>query len=888
MASLKKVRLKTFKGKSKITCIRTGKVLKVARYSKPDDCCDSSPSTSACSSTTPDLCLEYDFDDGQSSSGVATFVDVDGNTINRSGLKSRYLMAKESEVKNWTAARPDLEKAYIENNSLSQDEPCSLCQEKPPSNNGAARDQRAQATCHDCGPGVFMCVECCLNFHQKRNKFHFLQKWEDGTFISLERPPIHLGICSAEHTCSGCSISNRMVKVVDAQGKQFDCIMEVCSCKPDAFFFVKQRLWPATSKLPRLAFTFEFMDLLESFFLESQVSVTSFCAAITLLTPPLMKLASNEKDILKALQGEAFEEYRLFKHNNSTLGSICEDRDKGTTCPACPSIEGNGCIVESIDACFGLVHKKAAGKYNFEPKFGTLKMIDANEIDTYINEYPRHKTASKDCNNFQAGAVGDKDTIYSKGKSLCYDIKGLIGSICRHDFPQKFIDLKHGERIGYSVYLIKKRVEGLNPNLTYCVLYDIACILRKHLQKSDIALLDKIIVGLPAFHSYAHIPSCQALLGTRRVPKIGLSDGEQCSVLPKRMEKAISVAQTCRSELNKLLLNVGVNDMAVLHEWIREEKENLTKIQADKTEQEESKYVAYVRALICNRQLRQKLMIDDSSQSEADIAASVQLLRRSEKELTRVEKSCGIKNRWTWKVDSAKKIAIEVVLDERQKVIESLRTLAHERKFLLKMKRLYANGQKLAKTLAISIGKKNKSISDILVPFNRTVSYLSKEIKELRGQAIDIEKAKDSSSDIYGNTLFEDTCVPAEVKQESIDLFFRLTRAEEEQELVRAEMANTIQFFKKEKEKVLRASTEFRGNSLYERGAISVLKKELKILVDVLFCLTQAFSSEMEVADSDDELEEGFESTDDLFQTEGDNDSEVNTEENDELYLFDY
>eukprot|EP00794_Sanderia_malayensis_P005106 gene5106-5754_t len=706
--------------------------------------------------------------------------------------------------------------------------------------------------------------------------------------------------------------------------------MEVCSCKPDAFFFVKQRLWPATSKLPRLAFTFEFMDLLESFFLESQVSVTSFCAAITLLTPPLMKLASNEKDILKALQGEAFEEYRLFKHNNSTLGSICEDRDKGTTCPACPSIEGNGCIVESIDACFGLVHKKAAGKYNFEPKFGTLKMIDANEIDTYINEYPRHKTASKDCNNFQAGAVGDKDTIYSKGKSSCYDIKGLIGSICRHDFPQKFIDLKHGERIGYSVYLIKKRVEGLNPNLTYCVLYDIACILRKHLQKSDIALLDKIIVGLPAFHSYAHIPSCQALLGTRRVPKIGLSDGEQCerlwsylrcfssitkemtvchrrdalttallhygkkavrklcSVLPKRMEKAISVAQTCRSELNKLLLNVGVNDMAVLHEWIREEKENLTKIQADKTEQEESKYVAYVRALICNRQLRQKLMIDDSSQSEADIAASVQLLRRSEKELTRVEKSCGIKNRWTWKVDSAKKIAIEVVLDERQKVIESLRTLAHERKFLLKMKRLYANGQKLAKTLAISIGKKNKSISDILVPFNRTVSYLSKEIKELRGQAIDIEKAKDSSSDIYGNTLFEDTCVPAEVKQESIDLFFRLTRAEEEQELVRAEMANTIQFFKKEKEKVLRASTEFRGNSLYERGAISVLKKELKILVDVLFCLTQAFSSEMEVADSDDELEEDFESTDDLFQTEGDNDSEVNTEENDELYLFDY
>eukprot|EP00794_Sanderia_malayensis_P001045 gene1045-371_t len=97
--------------------------------------------------------------------------------------------------------------------------------------------------------------------------------------------------------------------------------------------------------------------------------------------------------------------------------------------------------------------------------------------------------------------------------------------------------------------------------------------------------------------------------------------------------------------------------------------------------------------------------------------------------------SCGIKNRWTWKVDSAKKIAIKVALDEGQKFLESLRTLAQERKFLLKMKRLYAT-----------------------------------------------------------------------------------------------------------------------------------------------------FSSEMEVADSDDELEEDFESTDDLFQTEDDNYSEINTEENDELY----
>ena len=39
-------------------------------------------------------------------------------------------------------------------------------------------------------------------------------------------------------------------------------------------------------------------------------------------------------------------------------------------------------------------------------------------------------------------------------------------------------------RIAYSVFLIKKKIADLKdkPNIVYCVLYDIACILRKHLQ----------------------------------------------------------------------------------------------------------------------------------------------------------------------------------------------------------------------------------------------------------------------------------------------------------------------------------------------------------------------------------------------------------------------
>ena len=76
-------------------------------------------------------------------------------------------------------------------------------------------------------------------------------------------------------------------------GQQFESVIELCACKPDVFFFVKQRLWPSTPSFPRIAFEFKFMDLLESFFLESQVSVSSFCASMTLLAPPLQRINVN-------------------------------------------------------------------------------------------------------------------------------------------------------------------------------------------------------------------------------------------------------------------------------------------------------------------------------------------------------------------------------------------------------------------------------------------------------------------------------------------------------------------------------------------------------------------------------------------------------------------
>lgn len=47
----------------------------------------------------------------------------------------------------------------------------------------------------------------------------------------------------------------------------------------------------------------------------------------------------------------------------------------------------------------------------------------------------------QNCSDFQAGNI-----IRSKKKTANLDITGLFGSVCQHDIPQLFLNLKHGER----------------------------------------------------------------------------------------------------------------------------------------------------------------------------------------------------------------------------------------------------------------------------------------------------------------------------------------------------------------------------------------------------------------------------------------------------------
>lgn len=100
-----------------------------------------------------------------------------------------------------------------------------------------------------------------------------------------------------------------------------------------------------------------------------------------------------------------------------------------------------------------------------------------------MDNYPHcgQKSMDQDCNRFHAGEV--LPALRNKGKNRLFDEKGIFSRVCRHDFPKSLLSIKHGERISYSVYELKKLRDSVKADsLQVILMYDIACILSSHLK----------------------------------------------------------------------------------------------------------------------------------------------------------------------------------------------------------------------------------------------------------------------------------------------------------------------------------------------------------------------------------------------------------------------
>ncbi|XP_062616844.1 uncharacterized protein LOC134278551, partial [Saccostrea cucullata] len=362
-----------------------------------------------------------------------------------------------------------------------------------------------------------MC-EGCLHSNHSNPHLHVFEKWMNGTFIGYQCE--NSVWCSVKHKHCPNKYHKDLV-VIDDKGRQHLRTIEFCACEEEPVTLLDFNLWPSSPMYPKIAFHFDLLRWLNGLMLESHVSAKSFCEALTARLPKHQKkyTSKEEKEIYKVLMEETINQFRHFCYKMDFCERF-EGLDNGCSCPACYQTDTP---FYCLDADFQLVRKTSSGKSWLDPKHSEHFFVEQDKVDDFVSSYEEKTsyTKTKDCSNFQAG-----DTLRSKNKNAKLSEKAVFGATCRHDFPQKFFSLKHGERLGYAIFLLemfKEQHSGKSVHISY----DIACILKKHLEKTgNKELLQSFTFSVPVFHSYGHTASCQMIMSPRQTLGNGLTDGE--------------------------------------------------------------------------------------------------------------------------------------------------------------------------------------------------------------------------------------------------------------------------------------------------------------------------------------------------------------------------
>ncbi|XP_066934117.1 uncharacterized protein [Clytia hemisphaerica] len=252
--------------------------------------------------------------------------------------------------------------------------------------------------------------------------------------------------------------------------------------------------------------------------MEGKISFNSFCEGLAWKTGVIN---SNLKKYLNRMtQTDCIDQFRNFRRQLVNLKSMCKGYSGLEECASCP--KENGSVFYSLDANFGLVLKTSSSKSKRLASRSEDLFIPDEEISNYMDSYD-DSIKTKECSNFQAGS-----NLRSKRKTNKLSVTGIFGASCRHEFPKVFLNMRHGERLGYAVFILDRFLkETVDRNLDVHVVYDIACVLKSHLKKNKLSEKFKDFkFAIPVFHSYGHKGDCQVKNSIRRLDSFGLMDGE--------------------------------------------------------------------------------------------------------------------------------------------------------------------------------------------------------------------------------------------------------------------------------------------------------------------------------------------------------------------------
>ncbi|XP_049331675.1 uncharacterized protein LOC111195712 isoform X3 [Astyanax mexicanus] len=663
--------------------------------------------------------------------------------------------------------------------------------------------------CLDCGPTTVFCEACLKKSH--RNLLHLPDKWNKAYYEPLSSG-LQLILPEGHENHN---VYKREMRVVVNSGRLCNICVNLCNCEPEVCTLVRYGLWPASAEKPQTAFSISLLELFIFLSLECQVSVDGFCNT-------------------------------LRWKNSLTLA------------------EQDGNMIVTLDGNFGLVRKQSSGASIDKPFHGNRMFIGDGRIEEYLSSHPENSKPNEDCSNFKAGNL-----LRSGKQTKKLDVTGVFGASCRHEIPLMFVNMSQGERLAYPLYIIEELLQKCNTkNIHLRVVYDIACVLASHMQKSNQGIPHNLSLAVPAFHVYGHKLQCQIMYSTRRLDGFGLTDGEGMERLWSFLRRFARITKEMTPShrmdlLTDALLHYGWRkatdlDMQLL---LRVEKaEKMTVVAKDEismiireapvpvSEQDMERWKKTEAELVRQKpkpkntvprwrkeyviKLIQYNMLNRSEAEEsfADIA-------EFEKTLLNWEEKYCIGKRWHERDVIFQSTLKDVDCDIRRQLLFKARTEARERAVLLQLKRKYPDGQGIAIRLSKQVANTNKRLKQTLSQYN---NILWPPKTDVFPATMSFQDICDPSWPVYSlldETIGDgDDSVPRCLKRRGIDAVYMKARAAEEKVLVHQEMKCVIDHLHQQ-----HAFLHSAIISTNEPGAKAALIQRIIQLERRLHCATHAF-----------------------------------------------
>ncbi|KAJ7460506.1 hypothetical protein B0H11DRAFT_1923908 [Mycena galericulata] len=409
------------------------------------------------------------------------------------------------------------------------------------------------------------CRACFVDAHL-RNPFHWAEVWDtlQGFYVRHDISQLNHVIQLGHHGKPCPSPCGRgMFTVVDNNGIH-STRLSFCGCfelPPNkSKQLMRARLFPATTREPQTAFTFNMLKQFQLHNLESKKAAYDYLGAIRRLTDNSFTadVPNPYAAFLRVVR--VFNFLTLKKRTGQFHGidAVLPHRPSGNLlvwCPACPEPGFN-----SDPNCPKTPHHLRHLNQSQRTLDGNFQCNQFNKntdpddvslcagkgyfpLDSEYKEYLARVPPSKEkstCNYLKAVNKQDK----KKFKNMA--ITGTINCQCSHVFILSCVDLYYGERFANTDKALAMDLRQHQPTESFQVTlrlevddidqattYDIACEYFVHLQERFersfpdlVPMIKRMRWGVPALHVQGHQDSCTYLFGTAYMACVGHFHGE--------------------------------------------------------------------------------------------------------------------------------------------------------------------------------------------------------------------------------------------------------------------------------------------------------------------------------------------------------------------------